>query len=288
MRKPFYILGHRGCRNSQFYQNSYPAFREGLSAADGLETDAVLSSDGVIFLMHETFFLTKVEYTLTDHLDADSAARAGTRRLDQITAEEIETFRLKNGEPIPRLDGLLEMMNEFPDAVLNVELKANRTAEPVAQMLRQSVSNGQVKLSQLVVSSFNHPELLKFRRMAPEFKVGMLYSLETQTRTILYPWSDNTESCYTPFDRTKLDDPLLYDIAPDFINLELSTMSIANIAAIHAAFPKVQLMTWPIFEPKPEAAAFVMRQLQHLADDGLMHSWITDEPRLRKEMLAGA
>jgi glycerophosphoryl diester phosphodiesterase len=282
MGKPFYILGHKGSGNSQFYQNSYSAFREALSAADGLETDAVLSSDGVVFLIHETFFLHKVEYTLKDHLDPASAEQAGDRRLDQMTAREIETFRLKNGEPIPRFDRLLEMMRDFPHAILNIELKADKTALPVVDQLRRAMVAGQISRDRIIVSSFNHPALLQVREEAPEFKIGALFSMETQTRSLLYPWSNNTVSCYTPFDRAKLDEPMIRCIGPEYFNLALPTLSISNIAAVHAAFPKAQFMTWAIYEPKAEEIDTVSRQLQHLADDGLLHSWITDEPRLRK------
>ena len=286
MTNPNYlILGHRGCRNAAFHQNSMAAFREALEAADGLETDTALSRDGALFLIHDITYIYSVEYTLREHLTAESAARAGDRRLDQMDAAEIETLRLKNGEPIPRLDQLLALYRSYPDAVLNVELKSDNTAKPTVALLRAAIADGDIRLEQVVLSSFNLPALAWVRQHAPEFRLGVLFSYEIQRREPLFPWAGKPDSCYTPFDRNTFDTPLLREIAPEFINLSTNTMSLANIAAVQAAYPRARFITWPGFEPNEGQAPYLMELLGYLAGRGLLHAWITDEPRLRRAAL---
>ena len=89
-----------------------------------------------------------------------------------------------------------------------------------------------------------------------------------------------------PFARERLEDDLTRRIAPDFINLALETVSIANVAAIRAAWPEAQVIAWTLREPPPQEAGTVLRQLAGLAGMGVLHSWITDEPRLCKAGLA--
>ncbi len=286
MTQPFLVLGHRGCRNGRIHQNSMSAFREAMAAADGFETDTAISRDGVIYLIHDITYIHAVEYTLCEMLDADSAARAGTRRLNQMDSAEIDTLRLKNGEPLPRLTEALALFQGRPDAVLNIELKSDNTAAPVVDLLRRTIAAGGIKREQLILSSFNLPAMVWVREHAPEFTRGALFSLETQKPELIYPWSDNRMSRYTPFDARTFDTPELRTIDPAFFSLSLATTSIANIAAILARFPQARFIVWPLYEPTEAEVPYVLEALRDLAKRNLIYAWISDEPRLRKEALA--
>ncbi len=284
-KNSFLILGHRGARSKTHFQNSLSAFREALNAADGFETDTAISKDGVIYLVHDITFIDRVEYTLCEMLDEASAKRVGARRLDQMDSTEIDALRLKNGEPIPRLTDALALFRGKPNAVLNLELKSDNTAGPVVELLRRTIAAGEIGLDQIVLSSFNLPALLWARQNAPEFKLGALFALETQKRERLYPWGDNVDSCYMPFDGLTFDTPQLRAIAPDFFNLSLATMSILNIASIKMVFPEAKFIAWSLREPYQSAAPHVLDMLLDLANRNLLYAWITDEPRLRKDAL---
>lgn len=140
------------------------AFRLALAqGADGFELDVWRCASGEAVVIH----------------DAD-AARTGQSRdlvreapLDRL--RELDVGRWKGeafaGERIPTLP---EVLANFPDAVVNVELKSGRLLDPglaveVARTLRQHRAE-----SRVVVSSFDPALLGIFRALAPDVPCGLL------------------------------------------------------------------------------------------------------------------
>src|SRR4051812_33624107 len=98
------VIGHRGARqHPQIDENAQKAFEIALTTADGLETDAVNSKDGTVFLSHDTtqkfihHLFSRSFYVFREHLNAASAAIVGKRRIDQLTDKELEGLTLEKG-----------------------------------------------------------------------------------------------------------------------------------------------------------------------------------------------
>lgn len=237
------VLGHRGAMKEGFYENTLSGFGAALEKADGLETDAVRSQEGEVFLVHDTDATTgTVHYELTRHLDEKSIAHIGTARADQTAADTLEKLSLKNGEPLPKLRDLLALAEKHPEAVLNIELKAHDTAEAVANLLAQSTLNPE----QVFVSSFNHPELLKFRKLAPQYKIGLLLLEEAKPEALpMFPWLETQQDAYyQPFRPAYLQGALVQAIAPDYIGLNSLDLSAQTMEKIATALPHAQTYVW--------------------------------------------
>lgn len=109
------VCGHRG-EKIHGNENTMTAFRSALEAgADMLETDVHMTRDGQLVLMH----------------DAEVARTTdGTGLLSELTLDEV--LRLNAAahadpptapEPPATLRGLLELVRDYPEVLLNIELK---------------------------------------------------------------------------------------------------------------------------------------------------------------------
>lgn len=276
------ILGHRGGAGEVRYQNSTDAFLHALDNVDGFETDACRSIEGEIFLVHDTVFIEEVTYELRQHLDPDSQRRAGLSRLDEMSTEAASSLVLKEvATPIPRLRDVLKMMAPYPAAILNLELKGRDTATSSVAALRQAFDAGYIKAHQVIISSFNHAQLLDVRRLAPDLKVGALFAASFQPEgSRLYPWHGSDKNCYLPFKPKLLETPLLRELNPDFFNLENTDMTIENVERIRDVFPCSMGMTWwlPGREKHPHMNLDLRSKLATLRLRDFMFAIISDYP----------
>jgi glycerophosphoryl diester phosphodiesterase len=157
------VLGHRGA-SAEAPENTLAAFRRSLElGADGFELDVWRCGTGEAVVIH----------------DAD-AARTGQAALAVKHApltrlRELDVGRWKGeaftGERIPTLSQVLEA---FPAAVVNVELKSGRLpdlglAVEVVRTLRQHRAE-----ERAIVSSFGAALLGAFRSLAPDVATGFL------------------------------------------------------------------------------------------------------------------
>jgi glycerophosphoryl diester phosphodiesterase len=109
---PPITFAHRGARRDE-PENTIPAFRAALAqGASGLETDAWLSSDGEVVLVH------------------DSTVRKGLRkqRVTDLTAAQLQRFG------VPRLADLYAELGT--DFELSVDLKQRSVARPLIAVAR--------------------------------------------------------------------------------------------------------------------------------------------------------
>lgn len=99
-------------------ENTERAFRHALDLGfRHLETDVHVTADGVLVAFHD------------DRLDRVTD-RAGT--LDSLTWSDVSRARVDGTEPILRLE---EMLEAFPDALVNIDPKAWAAVEPLASTL---------------------------------------------------------------------------------------------------------------------------------------------------------
>jgi glycerophosphoryl diester phosphodiesterase len=110
---------------------------------DILETDARLTSDGEVVLMHDE--------TVDRTCDGEGAvAEMPWKRLRALDAGyhfrdlKGETSFRGNGVSIPRFDEVLEA---FPDTRLNVDTKCSRVAQPLAEIIRRHRAQDRVLIA---------------------------------------------------------------------------------------------------------------------------------------------
>ncbi len=161
------VLGHRGA-SADAPENTLAAFRLALEqGADGFELDVWRCATGELVVAHDedASRLAGVPLSIPD------APLAEIRALD-VGAARGERFR---GERVPLLD---EVLDAFPRAIVNVELKSRldrdlRLGGAAAAALRRRADAGRV-----IVSSFDYRLLVPFRMGAPRVPVGLLFDAE--------------------------------------------------------------------------------------------------------------
>ena len=153
------VLGHRGT-NLGVPENTLLAFGRALAqGADGVELDVRLSADAQPFVIHDAD-LKRVTH------------KRHSMRVDQLTARELGTVELAQGQGVPTLAEAL-IWAQTNDAVLNVELKSEahgRSAlvEAVARAIER------VSLRLLLLSSFDLVVVQKLRERLPASQVAWL------------------------------------------------------------------------------------------------------------------
>jgi glycerophosphoryl diester phosphodiesterase len=139
-------FAHRGWHIGELagMENSLTAFRR--AAAEGyryLETDVQATRDGVVVVMHDST------------LDRTTDSSGVIERLDWHV---VRTARVNGREPVCRLAELLE---ELPDALLNIDVKADSAATPTLELLRRTNSWHRVCLA-----SFSESRVRRLRAAA--------------------------------------------------------------------------------------------------------------------------
>lgn len=157
------VLGHRGA-SDEAPENTLAAFRRALDrGADGFELDVWRCGSGEPVVIHDADLART----------GQSPARVRETPLTLLRELDVglwkgEAFR---GERIPTL---AEVLEEFPGAVVNVEMKSGRLPDPglaveVARTIRQQRAEPRV-----AVSSFSASLLGAFRAIAPDVATGFL------------------------------------------------------------------------------------------------------------------
>lgn len=136
----FIPFAHRG-GTSEWPENTLAAFRHAVQLGYRyLETDVRLTSDGLLAAFHD------------DDLRR-TAGRPG--RISEMPWAEVSRILIDGREPIPLLADLLE---EFPDAMINIDAKSDDTVEPLVALLRSMSA-----LDRVCVGSFSHRRLRRVR-----------------------------------------------------------------------------------------------------------------------------
>ncbi|MDO5502860.1 MAG: glycerophosphodiester phosphodiesterase family protein [Actinomycetia bacterium] len=138
-------LAHRGgtlYEPNAGIENSLRAFRHAAGLGYRyIETDVHASIDGTVWAFHDT------------HLDRATDATGAVATLPYAAVAEA---RIGGTEPIPTLAQVLE---EFPEARLNIDIKADCALQPTLDVLRAHGA-----LDRVCVASFSHRRLQEVRR----------------------------------------------------------------------------------------------------------------------------
>jgi glycerophosphoryl diester phosphodiesterase len=135
-------MAHRGGASEE-PENTMPAFANAVALGYRyLETDVHATTDGVLVAFHDSN-LTR------------TCGRPG--RIHELPWSEVSRARVHGLEPIPRLEDLLE---EFPDARINVDCKADSAVDALVACVRRTISG-----SRVCIGAFNDRRLLRLRGM---------------------------------------------------------------------------------------------------------------------------
>lgn len=145
------IIGHRGAAGLA-PENTIKAIKAGLAAgADGVEFDIRVTKDGQLVLCH----------------DEDFSRTCGVeKKVADLTLSEIRQIETLEGEPIPTA---AEALSVTGNKITEIEGKGTGWAEPLAELLTKLFQK-----KQIVVISYNHQELAKFKKLINNWRLFCL------------------------------------------------------------------------------------------------------------------
>ena len=152
-------IGHRGAKGHA-PENTLRSFRKAIElGVDMVEVD-VHSHPQELLVLHDH----RLERTVDGRGRVAESDLSYIRGLDAGEGEHIPTV----GEVIECIDGRVQ---------INFELKTGTgTARLLADELQRQQAAGRIRLDQVLVSSFDHHELLAMSQHLPEVRLGALYA----------------------------------------------------------------------------------------------------------------
>ena len=149
LQKPFSVIGHRGAAGHAL-ENSLEAFEIAFACGvDAIEFDVKYVHDELIVF----------------HDDTVDRMTASTGSIDSFTHGEFAKLRLRNGEPIPTLEQVWDIVP--PSIGINIELKGPNTGRSVAEFVR-------THSHRYLISSFLVDELTEFKQLAANVPTALL------------------------------------------------------------------------------------------------------------------
>ena len=150
-------IGHRGAAGLA-PQNTISSFEKAIAlGCDCIETDLHICKTGELVLCHDA------------RIDSTSN---GTGYIKDITYNELRSFDFGDGQQIMTLEELLELCRGKID--INIEMKSDGAGKAAALMLNEQIAAGKWSEENLLITSFNHPELMDFHALAPDIPIGAL------------------------------------------------------------------------------------------------------------------
>lgn len=146
--KPGHVLAfaHRGGAyhpDIEGLENTMAAFRH--AAALGyqyLETDVHLTADGVLLAFHD------------DVLDRVTDQKGAVR---ELTLADVRRARIGGREQVPTL---VDLLDAFPEACFNIDIKSDDAVEPLARLVRE-----RNLWDQVLIGSFSRRRIQRFRAL---------------------------------------------------------------------------------------------------------------------------
>jgi len=146
-----HIIGHRGAAGLA-PENTLPSFQRALDlSVHGVELD-VHWVHGKLLVIHD------------DTLERTTNGRGALNDHSLVALRGIDAG---DGAPIPFVEEVLALVGGR--ALVNIELKGEQTAQPVAECLRSFPD------SNILVSSFKHDELARFHKIDASTPVAPLF-----------------------------------------------------------------------------------------------------------------
>jgi glycerophosphoryl diester phosphodiesterase len=150
-------IGHRGARGYE-PENTLSSFSKALELdVDAVELDVYVCKTGELVVIHDD----KVDRTTN-----------GKGYVVDKSLEDLRELDAGGGQKIPLLSEVLDLVNN--KVLVNIELKGVETAESVSKIIREYLEEKNWGVENFLVSSFDHPELRKFKDFMPKVNIGAL------------------------------------------------------------------------------------------------------------------
>ena len=156
------IFAQRGL-SSIYPENTLIAFEKALEyEIDGIETDVQLTKDGELVIIHD------------ETLDRTTN---GPGFVKDYPLKELKELNANNKMVgvyrIPTLDELLNLLKDY-DITINLELKTSVFEYPgIEQKVYDAIKKYNLE-KRIIISSFNHYTLLRFKEIDPTIRLGVL------------------------------------------------------------------------------------------------------------------
>lgn len=150
------IFAHRGA-SADAPENTLLAIEQALTQqADGIEIDVFQLANELV-VIHDRWV---------------SRTTNGNRPLADYTLEELQTLDAGQGQFVPTLWQVLQLVNG--QCLMNIEVKGVDDVSLIKACINKAVSQLNFRPEQFIVSSFDHHLLLAFKSIAPTIKIGAL------------------------------------------------------------------------------------------------------------------
>lgn len=154
LAKNMIISAHRGASGYE-PENTLRAFKKAIEmGAPMIELDVHLAKTGELMVIHD--FVTKDNKKVVD-----------------LTLEQLKAYDVGKGEHIPLLSEVFDLVNQR--AIINVELKAPGTPQPVAELINNYVKQKKWDPKKFIISSFDHELVREFQHYAPQVPTAVLF-----------------------------------------------------------------------------------------------------------------
>ena len=160
-------FAHRGF-SGKYPENTMLAFEQAclVKGCDGIENDVHLTKDGEVVIIHDE--------------ELDRTCVNGKGWIKDFTLADLQKFDVSyiysgkcEVQRIPTLQEYFDLVKKY-DIISNIELKTgvleySGIEEKVYDLIKKN--NVQDKV---IISSFNHHSVLRFKKLAPEIECGLL------------------------------------------------------------------------------------------------------------------
>ena len=156
-KKQMIRIAHRGAKAYE-PENTLVAFARAMEMhSDAIEFDVHLSADGEVIVFHD---------------ETVDRMTNGSGFVKDLSLEVLKKLKIHAQYHIPTLAETFDLVNQ--KCLINVELKAFETVEPVVKLIEHYVTNKGWAYSQFLISSFDWTALQKVRDLHPEMPLGVL------------------------------------------------------------------------------------------------------------------
>lgn len=150
------IFAHRGASGT-YPENTQSAIKAAVEIeVDGIEVDVQSCSDDYM-IIHDTW------------LDRTTSGRG---KVNKLSREQIQRFDAGNGEFVPTLSQLIDWVAN--KTLINLELKHTFSLDKFVAQIEAKVAANKLSRDNLLVSSFDHHQLMWLKQQLPWVKIGAL------------------------------------------------------------------------------------------------------------------
>ena len=150
-------IGHRGAKGYE-PENTLISFEKAIDFnVDGIELDVHLSLDGKLIVIHD---------------ETIDRTTNGKGFVNQLSLQELKSFRIENKYEILTLTEVLDLVNER--CFINIELKGIGTAKPVVELIEHYIAKKNWNYTDFLISSFDLKMLEEVQMLNPKIRIGVL------------------------------------------------------------------------------------------------------------------